>query len=189
MCSKYIKALREIRLDAQEELEGQTLERPLQENKIAGIWAKRKLKTEQQIAPKQSPLQRARRIRNKRQEEINRTYSSIANRGTEHKSCEKSLSNCHSVRGLEIRWVQSSVALPEEDISRSSEISLPKLPGMYLRRKLPTLSHNTSTGPNRPMSCNNKNSSLPTISKQLPAEVFCVRRQTLSHLKLPPLKL
>ena len=186
MCSKYIKALSEIRLDAKEELEGQTLEGPLQENKIAGIWAKRKLKTEQQIAPKQSPLQRARRIRNKRQEEINRTHNSIANRGTEHKSCEKSLSNCHSERGLEIRWVQCSVALPEEDISRSSEISLPKLPGMHVRRKLPTLSRSTPTGP---MSRNNKSPSLPTISKQLPTEVFYVRSQSLTHLKLPPLKL
>ena len=184
MCSKYIKALRAIRLNAKEELEEKELEEQLQENKIAAIWAKRKLKTEQQIAPKQSPLQRARRVRNKRQEEINRTHNSIANRGTEHKSCEKSLSNCHSERGLEIRWVQCSVALPEEDISRSSEISLPKLPGMHVRRKLPTLSRSTPTGP---MSRNNKSPSLPTISKQLPTEVFYVRSQ--SHLKLPPLKL
>ena len=186
MCSKYIKALREIRLNAKEELEEKELEEQLQENKIAAIWAKRKLQTEQQIAPKQSPLQRARRVRNKRQEEINRTHSSIANRGTEHKSCDKRLSTCDSDRGLEIKWVQSSVALPEEDISRSSEISLPKLPEMYMRRNsLPTLSSSTPAT----SSCNNKSPSLPTISKQLPAKVFYVRSQPLTRLKLPPLKL
>ena len=182
MCSKYIKALRALRLDAKEQLEEKTLEEQLQENKIAGIWAKRKLKNEQQIATKQSPLQRARRIRNKRQEEINRRHGNILN--TEHKTCDKRLSNCHSTSGLE--GVKSSIALPEENISSSSEtFSLPKLPEMHARRdSLPTLSHSSPAT----RSCNNKSSSLPTIIKQLPSEVFCARSQPPSHLKLPPLK-
>ena len=235
MCSKYIKALREIRLDAKEELEKKTVEEQLQESKITGIWATRKLKVEQQIAPKQSPMQRTRRIRSKREEEINRIRGNNANGGTKHKSHKKRLSTCHSTGELEIRWVKSSVALPEEGASRSSEICLPKPPEMHTRklptlscstpatsscqskssslptiskqlpakvfytsrsseisvpklpkmhtRKLPTLSCST------PMSCNNKSPSLPTINNQLPAKVFCVRSQPLSHLKLPPLKL
>ena len=178
MCSKYIKALRALRLDAKEELKEKTLEEQLQENKMAGIWAKGKLKTEQQIATKQTPLQRARRICNKRQEEIDRKLI------TEHKTCEKRLtirlSYWHSTSGPE--GVKSSLPLPEENIS---EISLPKLPEMYMKRNsLPPLSH--SSPPT--LSCNNKSSSLPTIIKQLPSEVFCVQSQPLSHLNLPPLK-
>ena len=235
---KYIKALREITLDAKEEFEKKTVEEQLQKSKITGIWATRKLKIEQQIAPKQSPMQRTRRIRSKREEEINRIRGNNANGGTEHKSRKKRLSTCRSAGELEIRWVKSSVALPEEGASRSSKICLPKLPEMHTRklptlssstpatsschskssslptiskqlpakvfyasrsseislpklpemhtRKLPTLSCST---PATLMSCNNKSPSLPTINNQLPAKVFCVRSQPLSHLKLPPLKL
>ena len=90
----------------EEELKERRLkELQVQEDKKLGIWAKKQLRIELQIATKQSPLQRARRIRNKRQEEINRIYGGSTNEVTECKSCEKRLSkrfsNFISESGLE----------------------------------------------------------------------------------------
>ena len=57
-----------MRLNINEELQERRLgELQRQQNKTLGMWAKRQLGIEQEIATRQSPLQRARRIRNKRQ--------------------------------------------------------------------------------------------------------------------------
>ena len=166
--------------------EGKLRELQMQEDKTMGIWAKKQLRIEQQIATKQSPLQRARRIRNKRQEEINRIHRSIANGGTEHKTSEKRLSkrlnSCHSERQPETRLVKSSLALPEEDILRSSSsISLPSVPAkkeIYARRNsLPLIPHSP---PNVPL-YKKKTSSLPAIGGNHRTS------QPLHHQKLPPL--
>ena len=172
MCSRYIKSFRAMRLNYREEKlkERKLRDLQLQEDKTMGIWAKRQLRIELQIAPKQSPLQRARRIRNKRQEEINRIHCNIADRGTEYKSCEKRLtkrlSKCHDDRELETRMVKSSLALPEEEeISRSnSSISLPLVPTKKQthtrRNSLPMLPQHP---PAMPSYINKKSPSLPTI--------------------------
>ena len=175
----------------EEELKERRLkELQVQEDKVLGVWAKRQLRIEQQIATKQSPLQRARRIRNKRQEEITRIQSSAAN--TEHKTCEKRLSkrmnSCHSVRRL---VEETSLASPEEDISRSSSsVSLPAVPTekqTYARRNsLPILYHGTP-----PTSlCNVKRTPLPTINN---GQLSATSRRTsqplaIGHHKLPPLQ-
>ena len=182
MCSRYINAIRATRLNVEKEHEEIKLrELQMQEDKTMGIWAKRQLRTEQQIATKQSPLQRARRIRNKRQEEINRIHSSIANGGTEHKTSEKRLNSCHSKRESETRLVKPSHVY-EEDIL-SSSISLPSLPAR--RNSLPKLSQCSLT---MPAYNSNKRPSLPIINGQIPVNTFCKTSQPLSCLKLPPLK-
>ena len=187
MGSGYTNSFRAMRLNFREEQlkERKLRELQVQEDKILGIWAKKQLRIEQEITTKQSPLQRARRIRSKRQEEMNRIHSNIVSGGTEHKTCERRLSkrlnSCHSEREIETR---SSHALPE-DISRSdSSISLPSVPAnkqMHVRRSsLPvlSLSHNSPAH-------NNKRPSLPTIGgNQL---VYQRTSQPLSHQKLPPL--
>ena len=155
------------------------------------IWAKRQLRIELQIAPKQSPLQRARRIRNKRQEEINRIHSNIADRGTEYNTCEKRLtirlSKCHDGRELETRMVKSSLALPEEEeIPRSSSsISLPPVPTKKQthtrRNSLPILQQHP---PAMPSHVNKKSLSLPTIGGNNRTSQL----QPVSQHKLPPLK-
>lgn len=191
MCSGYINSFRAMRLNVREEelKEKRLKELQVQEDKVLGVWAKRQLRIEQQIATKQSPLQRARRIRNKRQEEINRIHSSVAK--TEHKTCEKRLSkrlnSCHSVRRLA---EETRLASPEEDISRSSSsISLPAVPAekqMHARRNsLPILYHS----PQAILSCNIKRPSLPSISNgQLSATASRRTSQPLGHHKLPPLQ-
>ena len=187
MGSGYTNSFRAMRLNFREEelKERKLRELQVQEDKTLGIWAKKQLRIEQEIATKQSPLQRARRIRNKRQEEINRIHSSTASGGTEHKTCERRLSkrlnSCRSEREIETR---SSHALPEEDISRSdSSISLPSVPAkkqIYTRRySLPVLSNN----PPAISSYNTKRPSLPTIGGNQRTS------QPLSHQKLPPLKI
>ena len=185
-----------MRLNVREEelKEKRLKELQVQEDKVLGIWAKRQLRIEQQIAVKQSPLQRARRIRNKRQEEINRIHSSIANGVTEHKTHEKRLSkrlnSCHSQRGLEKSLVETSRASPEEDMSRSSSsVSLPAVlteKQIYARRNsLPILYQSLPAI----SSCNNKSASLPTISSgQVYAKGSHTTSQPLSHHKLPPLQ-
>ena len=173
MCSRYIKSFRAMRLNYREEKlkERKLRDLQVQEDKTMGIWAKRQLRIELQIAPKQSPLQRARRIRNKRQEEINRIHCNIADRGTDYKTCEKRLtkrlSKCHGGRELETRMVKSSLALPEEEeeISRSSSsISLPSVPTKKQthtrRNSLPILPQHP---PAMPSCINKKNPLLPTI--------------------------
>ena len=190
MCSGYIKSFRAMRLNYREEelKERKLRDLQLQEDKTLGIWAKRQLRIELQIATKQSPLQRARRIRNKRQEEINRIHSNTANGETEYKMCEKRLSKrlskCHSERELETRLVKSSLALPEEDISRSSSsVSLPAVPTTkqtYTRRSsLPILPQHA---PAMPSYITNKSPSLPTIGGSSRTS------QVLSQQKFPKLK-
>ena len=162
----------------------------LQEDKTMSIWAKRQLRIELQIAPKQSPLQRARRIRNKRQEEINRIHCNIADRGTEYKTCEKRLtirlSKCHDERELETRMVKSSLALPEEEFPRSSSsISLPPVPTKKQthtrRNSLPILQQHPSAMPSY---VTKKSLSLPTIGGNNRTSQL----QPASQHKLPPLK-
>ena len=183
MSSGYINSFRAMRMNFREEKfkEGKLRELQMQEDKTMGIWAKKQLRIEQQIATKQSPLQRARRIRNKRQEEINRIHRSIANGGTEHKTSEKRLSkrlnSCHSERELETRLVKSSLALPGDILRSSSSISLPSVPAkkeIYVRRNsLPLIPHSPPTVP----LYKKKTSSLPAIGGNQP----------LHHQKLPPL--
>ena len=191
MCTGYINSFRAMRLNFREEelKERRLKELQVQEDKVLGVWAKKQLRIEQQIATKQSPLQRARRIRNKRQEEINRIHSSVAK--TEHKTCEKRLSKrLNSSHGVRRLVEETSLASPEEDISRSSSsISLPAIPAekqTYARRNsLPILYHSTpAISP-----CKVKRSSLPTISNgQLSATASRRASQPLNRHKLPPLQ-
>ena len=193
MCSGYINSFRAMRLNVgeEEQKERRLKELQVQEDKVLGVWAKKQLRIEQQIVTKQSPLQRARRIRNKRQEEINRIHSSIAK--TENKTCEKRLSkrlnSCHGVRRL---VEETSLVSPKEDISKSSSsISLPAIPAekqTYARRNsLPILYHSTPWPAISPS--NVKRSPLPTISNgQLTATASRRASQPLSHHKLPPLQ-
>ena len=183
MCSRYINTIRTSRLNVEKEHEETKLrELQMQEDKTMGIWTKRQLRTEQQIATKQSPLQRARRIHNKRQEEINRIHSSIANGGTKHKTSEKRLNSCLSKREPETRLVKPSPAYEDEEDIFSS-ISLPSLPAR--RNSLPKLSQYS---PTMPAYNSNKRPSLPIINAQIPVNTFCKTSQPLSCLKLPPLK-
>ena len=191
MCSGYIKSFRAMRLNYREEelKERKLKDLQLQEDKTMSIWAKRQLRIELQIAPKQSPLQRARRIRDKRQEEINRIHSNIADRGTEYKSCEKRLTTrLSNDRELETRMLKSSLALPdeEEEIPRSSSsISLPPVPTKKQthtrRNSLPILQQHPSA---IPPYVNKKSLSLPTIG----GNNITSQLQPVSQHKLPPLK-
>ena len=152
----------------------------IQEDKTMGIWAKKQLRIEQQIATKQSPLQRARRIRIKRQEEINRIHMHSSN---DYKTCEKRLSKRANSCG-ERRLERIS---ENYDIERSSSsISLPIVPANNnqthsKRNSLPTLSYNP-----KPMAY--KRSSLPSIESQLPIKTCHKINQSLYQQKLPPLK-
>ena len=187
-----------MRLNVKEEglKEGRLEDLEVQVDKTMGILAKRQLRIEQQIDTKQSPLQRAKRIRSKRQEEINRIHSSIANGGTEHKTCKKKLSkriSSHSSeRELETQLEKDSLVLLQEDISSSSSISLPKIPvkkQTHVRRhSLPVLSNNPP-GLLAPTHNDSKRLSLPAINNQPPAvKVFHKTSQCHSNQRLPPLK-
>ena len=189
-----------MRLNVKEEelKEGRLEDLEVQVDKTMGIVSKRQLRIEQQIDTKQSPLQRARGIHSKRQEEINRIHSSIANGGTEHKTCEKKLSkrlsSSHSERELETQLKKDtcSLVLLQEDISSSSCISLPKIPVKkqthVKRHSLPVLSSNLP-GLLAPTHNDRKRSSLPTINNQPPdATVFHKTTQCHSNQRLPPLK-
>ena len=181
-----------MRLNVREEelKERRLKELQVQEDKVLGIWAKRQLRIEQQIAIKQSPLQRARRIRNKRQEEINRIHSSNANGVTENKTHEKRLSKrLNSCNSQEKRLVETSCASPEDMSRSSSSVSLPAVlteKQIYARRNsLPILYQSLPAI----SSCNNKSASLPTISSgQVYAKGSHTTSQPLSHHKLPPLQ-
>ena len=171
----------------EEELKERRLkELQIQEDKKLGIWAKKQLRIEQQIVTKQSPLQRARRIRNKRQEEINRIYSSSTNEVTECKSCEKRLSkrfsNFISENGLEKSGLENNdIILPEQDISRTnSSSSLPMInrqSSLTNSRSvsLPTLLCSSSS------TQKNKRPSLPAIDSHK-----INHRTTLQHQTLLP---
>jgi len=180
--SGYYNSFRAMRLNIKEEELKERRLRELQvlEDKKLGIWAKKQLRIEQQITTKQSPLQRARRIRNKRQEEINRIYGSSTNgvNITEYNTCEKRLSkrlnNLLSGRELE-RSVE------DKDISRtSSSSSLPTVKRQSSLTNsrsvsLPTLLYNT-TSPQK-----NSRPSLPAIDSH---KMYHGTQQSLHHQKL-----
>ena len=176
--------------------EGKQEDLEIQMDKTMGILAKRQLRIEQQIDTKQSPLQRARGIHGKRQEEIDRMHSSIANGGTEHKRCEKKLSkrisSHHSERELETQLEKDSLALLQEDISSSSSISLPKIPvkkQTHARRHSLSLLSSNPLGLLPPTHNDKERTSLPAISNQPPAaKVFYKTTQCHSNKRLPPLK-
>jgi len=188
-CNGYYNSFRAMRLNVkEEELKDKRLkELQVQEDKTMGIWAKKQLRIEQQIITKQSPLQRARKIRNKRQEEINRVQTN------EYNTCEKKLSkrpnNILSEGKQEASLENTNLVLPD-DIPRSgSSISLPALPvkeqTRYRSKSLPILFHNQITSSHS----NNRRLLLPTINGQLPAEACHKTRQSFNHQKLPPLKI
>ena len=187
-----------MRLNIKEEglKEGRLEDLEVQVDKTMGNLAKRQLRIEQQIDTKQSPLQRARGIHGKRQEEIDRMHSSIANGGTEHKRCEKKLSkrssSSHSERELEAQLEKDSLVLLQEDISSSSSISLPKIPVKKQthakRHSLPVLSRNPP-GVLPPTHNDSERLSLPAINYQPPAaKVFRKITRYHSNKRLPPLK-
>ena len=191
MCSGYINSFKAMRLNFREEAHKEVRLKTLQqqEDKILAVWAKRQLRIEQQIAVKQSPLQRARRIRNRRQEEINRINSNITNGATD-KSCEKRLSkmvNIHqSGRNVKERLMKLSQGLPE-DVSSSSSVSLPTVPvdkQKHVRRNSLPILHKI------PPAKNDKRLSLPSISSNQLADTTTGHRtgQPFPYHKLPPLK-
>ena len=176
----------------EEELKERRLkELQVQEDKVLGILAKRQLRIEQQIAVKQSPLQRARRIRNKRQEEIRRIHSSINGIGATEDKTSKRVNSCHNERGLVKRLAETSDGSPDEDMLRSSSsISLPAVPAekqIYARRNsLPILYQSLLA-----ISQCNQRPSLPNISnaqRSAKAGRDHSTSQPLSRHKLPPLK-
>ena len=187
-----------MRLNVKEEglKEGRLEDLEVQVDKTVEILAKRQLRIEQQIDTKQSPLQRARRIRSKRQKEINRMHSSIANGGTEHKRCEKKLSkrisSRRSERELETQLEKDSLVLLQEDISSSSSISLPKIPvkkQTHARRHSLSLLSSNPPGLLPPTYNDKERTSLPAINNQPPdAKVFHKTTQYHSSKRLPPLK-
>ena len=195
-CNGYYNSFQAMRMNYREEKfkEGKLRELQTQEDKTMGIWAKKQLRIEQQIPTEQSPLQRVRRIRNKRQEEINRIHSSIANGGTEHKTSEKRLSkrlnSCHSERELETSLEKNCLASPEDDtLSRtSSSSSLPIIPvekhtvlTQSRSKSLPILFCNPTTPPFK-----NKMPLLPPMDQ--PPKTCHKSKQTLANQKPPPLK-
>lgn len=185
----YCNSFRAMRLNIKEEKqkEQKLKDLQIQEDKKLGIWAKKQLRIEQQIAVKQSPLQRARRIRTKRQEELQRICMNIENSIPEHKPTERKL----SLRKCSNEKVLETLELEEEgdDISRtSSRSSLPTVPvknrSLTNSRSasLPTLLCN-SASPHK------KRMSLPSISAPQSASVHSKHstRQPV-HKLLPPLK-
>ena len=191
ICNGYYNSFRAMRLNLkEEELKDKRLkELQVEEDKTMGIWAKRQLRIERQIATKQSPLQRARKIRNKRQEEINRIHSSNANEVTEYNTREKKLSTRQNNILSEEPSLETDLVLPEDIRRSSSSISLPALPVKKPTRcrsnSLPILFHNPITSSLR----NNNRLLLPTINSQLPVEACHKTRQSFNHHKLPPLKI
>ena len=193
--SGYYNSFRAMRLNIKEEeqKERRLRELQVQEDKKLGIWAKKQLRIELQIITKQSPLQRARRIRNKRQEEINKVYGSSSNGITENKSCEKRLNkrlnNFISERELERSTAKNDSVSPEEDISRtSSSSSLPMVP--VKRQSSLTNSRSVSLPTllcNPPSPQKSKRPSLPVIDSY--KSFHRTKQQNLQHQTLlPPLK-
>ena len=193
----YYNSFQAIQQNAREEKlkERRLKELQVQEDKKLEIWAKRQFRIEQQIDTKQSPLQRARRIRNKRQEEINRIHSSIANEVTENKTCEKRLSrrlnSCHNERQLDASLEETDL-IPEKDVRLSRTSSNNSLPIIPVKKQailtpcrsksLPMLLSNPTTT----LPCKNRRLSLPPID--LPVKACDKTQQTLTVQKLPPLK-
>ena len=188
--SGYCNSFRAMRLNIKEEKqkEQRLKELQIQEDKKLGIWAKKQLRIEQQIAIKQSPLQRARRIRTKRQEELQRICMNIENGIPEHKPIERKLSlrRCSNEKILEPLELEEE----DDDISRtSSRSSLPTVPVTKHKSltnsrstSLPTLLCNSTT-PNK------KRTSLPSISAPQSASVHTrSSTQQQVHKLLPPLK-
>ena len=185
-------SFRAMRLNIKEEelKERRLKELQVQEDKKLGIWAKKQLRIEQQIATKQSPLQRARRIRNKRQEEINRVYGSTTNGVTELRTCERRLnkrfSNFLNERELDRCMENNDRVLPEEDISRTnSSSSLPMVP--VQRQSSLTNSRSVSLPTllcNPPSPQKNKRPSLPAIDSHKTRHR--TTQQSLQHHKLLP---
>jgi len=179
-----------MRLNVKEEKqkEQRLKELQIQEDKKMGIWAKKQLRIEQQIAIKQSPLQRARRIRTKRQEELQRICMTIENGIPEHKPIERKL----SLRRCSNEKVLEHLELEEEDgdISRtSSRSSLPTVP--VVKNKSLTNSRSTSlpTLLCSSTSTDRKRTSLPSISvpQSASAHTRNSKQQQIQKL-LPPLK-
>ena len=175
--------------------EGKLRELQIQEDRILEIWAKRQLRIQQQIDTTQSPLQRVRRIRNKKQEEIDRIHSNIASRETERKkTCEKRLTkrlnSGHSEIGQEASLERIDLALPQGDVELPRTSSCDLLPMIPANKQLITQSRSKSlpeifSNPTTPPS-KSRRPSLPPMD--LPVKVCHKTRQTLNDHKLPPLK-
>lgn len=188
----YYKSFQAMRQNVREEkfTERRLRELQAEEDKTLAIWAKRQLRIEQEISTKQSPLQRARRLRNKRQEEISRIHSSSA----EHKKklSERSrMNSCHYESELETSLEKLHLVLPEGDITISRTSSSSSLPVIPVKSQ-GTLSQSRSTSlptlfcsPTAPP-CRSKRPSLPPIDQ--PVRSCCETKQTLNKQKLPPLK-
>ena len=164
-----------------------------QEDKNLEIWAKKQLRIEQQIDTKQSPLQRARRICIKRQEEINRINSSNVNGVTEHKTCEKRLHkrlySCHSGTPVQASLEKTELKLAEDaKILRNRPSSSNLLPIIPVKKQTTPSRKNTvpvfCCDPST-LSCQSK---LPPINSSAITISHKTKRQTLGHQKLPPLK-
>ena len=190
----YCNSFQAIQQNAREEKikERRLKELQAQEDKRLEIWAKRQLRIEQQIDTKQSPLQRARRLLNKRQEEINRIHSSITNGIDEHETCEKKLSrrlnSCYSERRLNARSLEETdLVLPEINVKlskSSSSSSLPLTPVKKQTISTPSRSNSLPLLLTTP-SCKSKRLSLPSIA--LPTKT-CHKEKQITNQKLPPLK-
>jgi len=183
-----------MRLNAREEKikEEKLRELQAQEDKELEIWATRQFRVEQQIATKQSPQQRARRILNKRKAdlEIRRIHNNNVNGVTEHEErLSQRSNNCLSEQKLRTSLEKTDFTLPDENILRtSSSSSLPIIPA----KKQTTLIQSRSTSlpllfsnPTTP-SYKNKRSSLPPIDPPVKACHKII--STTNYLKLPPLK-
>lgn len=199
ICDGYYNSFQAMQQNIREEKikERKLKELQAQEDKKLEIWAKRQLRIEQQIDTKQSPLQRARRLRNKRQEEINRIHSSVTNGATEQKTYEKRLSrrfnSCHTERQQGADLEESDILTPEKDARLSRTSSTNSLPVMPIKKQailtpcrsnsLPMLlpSNPTTTPPTK-----NRRLSLPPID--LPVRSCDKIKHTATGQKLPPLK-
>ena len=196
ICDGYYNSFQAIQQNIREEKlkERRLRELQIQEDKKLEIWAKRQLRIEQQIDTKQSPLQRARRIRNKRQEEINRIHGSIGNGVTEHKACENKLSrrlnSCHIERQADAGLEETDLVVPEKDVRTSSSNSLPITPVKKQAILTPSRSNSLPMLLSKPMTTlpsKHRRVSLPPID--LPAKAcHKTAKQMLTDQKLPPLK-
>ena len=191
----YYNSFQAMQQNAREEKikESRLKELQAQEEKKLEIWAKRQLRIEQQIDTKQSPLQRARRLLNKRKEEINRIHSSITNGTDEHKTCEKRLSrrlnSCHSERRLDASSLEETdLVLPEINVKLSKSSSSSSLPITPVKKQTiatPSRSNSLPLLLTTSPSCKSRKLSLPPID--LPIKT-CHKEKQLKNQKLPPLK-
>ena len=191
----HCNSFQAMRLNFREEKikEGKLRELQIQEDRVLEIWAKRQLRIEQQIDAKQSPLQRARRIYSKSQEESDRIHANIADRESKNERSHeirltKRLNSGHSETELEVGVKKIDLALPEDvKLPRTcSSNLLPLIPGkkqltQSRSKSMPVLFSNPTTAPSM-----SKRPSLPPVD--LPAKVCHKTKQTLNDQKLPPLK-